>query len=150
MFNRIKNFSALDNTERKLFLEAFTTLGIMRFALLAFSFKRLVASLEQYRKLVAAPLVTEKELRLAQNIGRAINRAANHTPWESACLIQALTAQRMLEKCNIPGVFYLGVQPGEGSREPLQAHAWSQAGDIIVTGGQNLESFTIISAFTWG
>ncbi len=150
MLNRIKKFTALNRDERRLFFEAFVTLGIMRFALLTLPFKHLVASLEQYKESVAAPPLTEKELNLAQNIGRAINRAANHTLWESACLVQALAAQKMLQKRNIPGVFYLGVMPGNRSQEPMQAHAWSQAGDIIVSGGQNLESFTIISAFIWG
>lgn len=149
MFNRIKKFTALDNTEKKLFLEAFVTLGIMRFALLAFSFKRLVASLIQYRELVEAPPLTEKELRLAQNIGRAINRAANHTPWESACLLQALTARKMLQKRNIPGVFYLGVMPGEESLEQVQAHAWTQSGNVIITGGEGVEAFSILSGFGW-
>ncbi len=150
MLNRIKKFTALNRDERRLFFEAFVTLGIMRFALLALPFKRLVRSLTQYREPVQAPFLTEKELCLAQNIGRIINRAANHTPWESACLVQALTAQKMLQKRKIPGVFYLGVMPGKGSQKPMQAHAWTQVGTAVITGGVNIEAFTLLSGFGWG
>jgi len=75
-------------------------------------------------------------------------RASAYTPWESACLAQSLTAQKMLRKRGIPGVFYLGAMKDEESKEKMKAHAWSQCGDTIITGGDSNE-FTILSVFGW-
>ncbi len=150
MLHRFKQFTALDGAEKQLFIAAYVTLGIMRLAMLAMSFKRLVAALEhsQYPKERFA--LSEPECLMAQTVGRAITRAANYTPWESACLAQALAAQHMLKKRNIPGRFYLGVAKDEALDEPMQAHAWTQCGDTIITGGAGHEQFTVVSVFSWG
>lgn len=150
MLNRIKKFSALDNTDKKLFAEACFTLGIMRFTMLTVPFKRLIASLEQSQEREEPVVLSEKELSMAQTVGRSITRAANHTPWESACLTQALAAQRMLLKRKVPGQFYLGVAKDESVDESMKAHAWSQCGDTIITGGAGHEQFTVVSVFSWG
>ena len=77
-------------------------------------------------------------------------RAANNTPWESACLAQSLTAQRMLKRRGIPGVFYLGVMKGENVKENMSAHAWSQCGETIITGHKGYEDYAVVSVFRWG
>ena len=74
-------------------------------------------------------------MNIAKKVGEAITRASAYTPWESACLAQSLTAQKMLQKRGIPGVFYLGAAKDEESEAKMKAHAWSQCGDTIITGG---------------
>jgi hypothetical protein len=91
----------------------------------------------------------EKEMQTAQKVGQAIMRASAYTPWESACLAQSLTAQKMLQKRGIPGVFYLGAAKDEENKEKMKAHAWSQCGDVIVTGGSGHKEFTVLSVFGW-
>jgi hypothetical protein len=55
----------------------------------------------------------------------------------------------MLQKRGIAGVFYLGVaKDGEG-KEKMKAHAWTQCGDRIITGGRGHEEFTVVSVFGW-
>jgi hypothetical protein len=149
MLHRIKQFTALDGAEKQLFIEAYITLGLIRFAIITVHFKRLVASLEHRQFHAKAVTLTEKECFIAQNVGRAIIRAASHTPWESACLVQALAAQRMLNKRKVPGRFYLGVAKDESVAESMQAHAWLQCGDAIITGGGGHEEFTVVSVFSW-
>jgi hypothetical protein len=56
----------------------------------------------------------------------------------------------MLQKRGIPGVFYLGAMKDEESKEKMKAHAWSQCGDTIITGGGGHEKFTVLSVFGWG
>ena len=91
----------------------------------------------------------EEEMRSAKMIGQAIMRASAYTPWESACLAQSLTAQKMLQKRGIPGVFYLGAMKDEDVKSKMKAHAWSQCGDTIITGGGGHEVFTVLSVFGW-
>jgi hypothetical protein len=119
----------------------------MRIALLLFSLKRLTRSLEHQKTLSETVPLSDEEQRSATDVGNAITRAALHTPWESACLVQSLTAQRMLQKRGIPGVFYLGAMRGKG--DEFKAHAWSQCGDISVTGTKGHESFKVLTCFAW-
>jgi hypothetical protein len=55
----------------------------------------------------------------------------------------------MLKRRGIPGVFYLGVAKDEESKEKMKAHAWSQCGDMIITGERGYEEFVVVSIFGW-
>ena len=150
MIQKFKKFTKLSAKEKNLFMEAYYTLGIMRASILRVSFKRLTRSLEHQAKKSKLVQLDEEQIQLAFSIGKAIGQAAAHTPWESACLAQSLTAQRMLKKRGIPGVFYLGAAKEEEGEEKMKAHAWSQCGDQIITGGGGHEKFTVLSVFGWG
>lgn len=149
MVNKIRKFTTLSVEEKKLFLEAYVTLGIMRTAILTISFKRLTRSLEHSPIKVETTVLDEHQMNIAKKVGEAITRTSAYTPWESACLAQSLTAQKMLQKRGIPGVFYLGAAKDEESKGKIIAHAWSQCGDEIITGGNGHEEFTVISVFGW-
>ncbi|WP_373033745.1 lasso peptide biosynthesis B2 protein [Sulfurovum sp.] len=150
MLNKIKKFTKLSSEEKKLFLEAYVTLGIMRAAILTVSFKRLTRSLEHLPNKEEIAALNDKENTNAIAVGKAITRAAEYTPWESACLVQSLAAQKMLQKRGIPGVFYLGAAKDKESEEKMKAHAWSQCGNTIITGDGVHEEFTVLSVFGWG
>ena len=149
MLRKFKKFSQLSSEEKKLFLEAYATLGVMRTAILTLSFKRLTRSLDHSAKKEEITRLNNEEMDIALKVGQAITRAAAYTPWESACLVQSLTAQKMLQKRAIPGVFYLGAMKDDENEEKMKAHSWSQCGDTIITGGKS-EEFTILSVFGWG
>ena len=55
----------------------------------------------------------------------------------------------MLQKRGISGVFYLGVAKNADEKEQIEAHSWSQCGDMIITGGEGHENFTVLSMFGW-
>ena len=150
MIQKFKKFTKLSSEEKKLFLEAYVTLGKMRASILTVSFKRLTRSLEHKPTKEEITELNEKEMQIALAVGKAISRAAAYTPWESLCLAQSLTAQKMLQKRGIPGVFYLGAAKDEESKEKMKAHAWSQCGDSIITGGAGHKEFTVLSVFEWG
>ena len=149
MIQKFKKFTKLPLEEKKLFMEAYVTLGKMRAAILIVSFKRLTRSLEHVAKKKELPTLNDQEMETAKRVGQAIMRASAYTPWESACLAQSLTAQKMLKKRGIPGVFYLGAAKDEESEAKMKAHAWSQCGDTIITGGGGHEEFTVLSVFGW-
>ncbi len=150
MLSKFKKFSQLSLEEKKLFIEAYVTLGIIRISILTISFKRLTRSLEHLPNNGEIVTLNDKDNSKAILVGQAIMRAAAYTPWESACLVQSLAAQKMLQKRRIPGVFYLGAAKDEESKEKMKAHAWSQCGDSIITGGAGHEEFTVLSVFGWG
>ena len=148
MVDKFKKFMQLTQRQKKLFLEAFLLLGIMRAAILMISFKRLTRTLRHSNEEIVAGTPSGEQLRMAREIGKAIGTAAGHTLWESACLAQALTAQRMLQRRGIPGVFYLGVMRDNTAKEKMKAHAWSKCGDFVVS-GEGYEGFTVLSSFSW-
>ncbi|WP_309499261.1 lasso peptide biosynthesis B2 protein [Sulfurovum sp.] len=150
MLSKIQKFTKLPFEEKKLFLETFVMLGMMRAAILTMSFKSLTRSLEHLPTKGDINTLNDEENAKAMLVGQAIIRAAAYTPWESACLVQSLVAQKMLKKRGIPGVFYLGAAKDEESKEKIKAHAWSQCGESIITGGGGHEMFAVLSVFGWG
>jgi len=38
----------------------------------------------------------------------------------------------------------------EEEKSKMKAHAWSQCGDVIITGGRGYGEFTVLSVFGWG
>jgi len=156
MLYKVKKFIDLDVEEKKLFLEAYATLGMVRTAILTISFKRLTRALEHVAEKKELTTLNAQEMKIAKRVGEAIMRASAYTPWESACLVQSLTAQKMLQKRGIPGVFYLGAMKDETIKKEvtienkMKAHAWSQCGDTVITGGHGHEDFTVLSVFEWG
>ena len=151
MLRNVRKFLLLTGQQQKLFVEAYLTLGFYRIAILTRSFKSLVSELHQNGKPIHAEFADEKK-QLALFIGDAVTTAANYTPWQSACLVQALTAQRMLRKRKIAGRFHLGVTMNSADNnpnDPMAAHAWLVCGDEIITGNAGLENYTILSTFSW-
>lgn len=149
MLRKIQKFIKLTSEEKKLFLEAYMILGMMRAAILTVSFKRLTRSLDHQKSKGKMIQLSDDEMKTALSVGQMITKAAAHTIWESACLVQSLTVQRMLQKRGIAGVFYLGIAKDKNVEENMKAHAWSQCGDVILTGGQGHEAFTVVSVFGW-
>jgi hypothetical protein len=71
--------------------------------------------------------------------------AAGATPWlRSLCLPKALAAQAMLRRRGIPSRVCLGVAR---KGDQLTAHAWTEAGDQVVVGGDEAQDFTRLSSF---
>jgi hypothetical protein len=153
MFNRVRKFAALDASQKLIFVQAWFLLGWMRAAILTVSFKRLTASLQHHREIVPPLSLELKERKQAARIGMLVASAAKYTPWQSSCLAQVLTVQRLLARRGIPGQFYLGARKGDATEDHpngLEAHAWLQCDDVIVNGGAGHQEFTVVSTFSWG
>jgi len=82
----------------------------------------------------------------AQNVGRAIARAARHVPFRAVCLQQAFAALLMLRRRNLAATVHLGVTRG-ATKGDLEAHAWSRSGDVVVTGAAVAADFMPVAAF---
>ena len=152
MKNKIKNFFQLSSRDKKLFFEAFVTLGMMRFAILTTSFKRLVRELEQNLsedERENKMLLNDTETATIIAVIRIIRKAAIYSPWKSECLVQSLAAQRLLKRRNLPGTIFLGVMKDTDKNEKMRAHAWTKCGDIFITGRHGHEKFTVVSVFSW-
>ncbi len=79
----------------------------------------------------------------AAKISHVINRICQHTPWESKCLVRAMTAQFLLRQKHIPSTLYLGVGKDDHN---MIAHAWLRCGEFYATGGSG-ERYAVVAKF---
>lgn len=79
------------------------------------------------------------------DIRLVVNAVCLHTPWESKCLVQALTAKKMLNRRGFSCTLYMGVALEESGE--MVAHAWLRCGTMYVTGGNGARHYTITTIF---
>lgn len=84
-----------------------------------------------------------ENLKVAKRIAIHVRRVTGHTLWESKCLVQAMTARKLLKEKGIHSTLYLGVGKEEGK---MIAHAWLRCGGFFVTGG-NGEGYAMVAKF---
>lgn len=72
--------------------------------------------------------------RMVYAVRVVVEAVCRHTPWESKCLVRALTAKKMLNRRGCLCTLYMGVKQTEDGT--MDAHAWLRYGDIFVTGGK--------------
>ena len=86
------------------------------------------------------------EIGFMRRLSWAIELMSRYTPWESKCLVQAITGKLFLRQRRIENTLYLGV--AKTQEESLIAHAWLRSGDDIVTGVCDSKEFTVVAKFT--
>jgi hypothetical protein len=147
LIDDLRKFSSRSWQERGLFAEAFVLLGVMRAAIVLFPFRKITAYLGLTPG--ASSSVPESALCVKPtDIGWGVQAAAARTPWQSACLAQALTGMVMLGRRGINATLYLGVARDESGAEAMTAHAWLRCGDAILTGAGGVERYAAISSFS--
>lgn len=136
-------------TEIGLLAEAYLLLGVMRFLILMLPFQRIVSLFRLQAGSSMAWDDTEAATEKQSLIAWAIAASASRTPWESACLGQALTGMFMLRRRKLHGTIYLGVSIDTMAVEGIAAHAWLKSGDRITIGMSGHERFSVISSYSW-
>lgn len=126
-----------------LFAEAWLLLAIARCMLVFLPFKKIVPVLG---KLEGKGVADQKDnSNFLFQIKLAIARACRYSPWRTKCFEQALAAKMMLKRRSFISTIFFGVYKDADNK--LNAHAWLQTGEQIITGGGNLERYTVLSSF---
>ena len=92
-----------------------------------------------------SPFIDENENTFINRVGWAIQIVSRYTPWESKCLVQAITGKILLRHRRLQNTMYLGVAKDKGDQ--MIAHAWLRSGNKLVTGGRNSSMFTVVAKF---
>lgn len=141
---KIKKFLKLKFRDKLLLLEALCLTAIARIIILTIPFKYIKKFIGKHKE--ETPFKIDKtDYIAAYRIGWAVNIVQKHTPWESLCLVQALTAQNMLKRRKLSSTLYLGVKIGNDKKN--EAHAWLRCGEMFVTGGINKNEFAEVARF---
>ena len=142
-FKKIKTFFKIKNQDKLAFIKAFIYMGYFRAFILFVPFNKLRKRMGKI-KLESPQEVDDECYKKAVRIARIVGIVSYHTPWESKCLVQALTAQKLLKNQGISTTIYLGVRK-EGNE--MKAHAWLRCGEYYVTGGAIREQYTVVARF---
>lgn len=126
--------------DKILFTEAFILTGIMRFKILNIPFNKLRTNLGNHNE-ESQEEVSKEEYEIARKIRNAVVNTSRHTPWESLCLVQSMTVQKMLSKRKIHSTLYLGVN--KDTNNDMKAHSWIRCGKMYVTGGDGSTYATV-------
>ena len=90
--------------------------------------------------------LSRKQLREVRRVQWSLNRVSTLLPWQSACLMKAITAKFLLSQRRTDTTLYLGavLNPEKG----LDAHAWLRCGSVFVTGGASHDSYRVLASFS--
>lgn len=130
------------NKNRRMYPEVLFLSAFYRFRILFVPMKKLQKRIGIMNE-ESAGEESEQHYRQAARISHVVNRICSRTPWESKCLVRALTAQHLLRRRRIPSTLYLGVGKKD---DGMIAHAWLRCGKYFVIGG-NGESYAMVAKF---
>jgi hypothetical protein len=130
--------------EQLLFTEAWCLLAVSRFMLVFMPFKKIIPKVSKPDPAVVQPCTAANTLLFL--VKTAVGRACRYSPWRTKCFEQALAAKMMLKRRGVVTTIFFGVLKDDANK--LNAHAWLKSADIVVTGGGNLEAYTVLGSFT--
>jgi hypothetical protein len=140
MTNKHRSFKAY-----LLFSEAWFLLALARSLLLFLPFKKIVPVLGHVNGGNASLNKSDREIFAMFCL--SIKRASRYSPWRTKCFEQAIAAKMMLKRRRIVCTIFFGVYQNIDDSK-LNAHAWLESNGVIITGGGNLEHYTIVGSFT--
>lgn len=143
-FRRLKKFRIFQFQDKLLILKAFFITGIMRILLILVPFNILKKYMGKYNE-ESSYNIDDRNSDRIEKIGWVVTKISRYTPWDSKCLVQALTAQTLLRNSGFESTLYLGVRKSS-NKSIIDAHAWTRCENIYVTGG-NGEKYFIVAKF---
>jgi hypothetical protein len=144
VWNRLKRWWQLPDTQKWLLAEALVALAMARMAMTFLPFRRIAAWLGTPGAQTPTT-VTADECSKAKAVGWAVENVGCRVPWDGRCLAQALAATWMLRRRGLEGTVSFGVSEGESAE--FDAHAWLRIGSNIVTGGSGHQRFKAFTTF---
>ena len=100
ILRKTKTFIKIDSKTKFDFLYAYFYTGIFRMYILFVPFNKLRKKIGA-SKVESEKIIDNSSYKEAQRISWIIANVIRFTPWESKCLVQSLTAQKMLRRKDI-------------------------------------------------
>jgi len=128
---------------KKLFLQTYITMTLVRLGLLVLPFSQLnnlVGKSKRLKFLVLAP----QEVNSGR-IVQAVYRSSRHQPGSPMCLARALTTAILMNIYDFPYEVNIGVAKGENGK--IEAHAWVMSQNTVIVGNlSDLSRYVPMSA----
>jgi hypothetical protein len=123
--------------ERRLLGHALVSLAVVRIGLWVFPLQAMLRRLESLKM---APHCRVSDHLPPDRIAWAIRAVSRYLPGTRNCLVQALTAQRLLMQRGFPSQLRIGATRDAADR--FRAHAWVEYAGRIVIGGAGAAQYT--------
>ena len=120
----------LNRSGKKLFLQAYLLMILIRLGLLLLPFRRLQNLILKVKRFESIAAVDPQPSLGA--IAQSVHRSARYSPGEVMCLAKALTTAVMMSIYGFPYKIKIGVAKGESNK--LEAHAWIESEGKVVVG----------------
>lgn len=92
--------------------------------------------------------LNEIQRKQVQQIKTIVNGVSKRTPWESKCMVQALSSKWLLKHYAIPSTIYYGVIKDSSQPGKLKAHAWLKIGEEFVSGKAGHQQFKVVNFYS--
>ena len=146
---KVRSFGALPLFTKLWLLPVWLMLALARAAVLLLPFRRIATLLgTDTGRAAHIPLLPPMGQARALVIGRTVRLAAGYAPWQANCFAQAIVAAILLRLYGLPYTIFFGLRRASPPETGLQAHAWTAAGKVAVTGGAGVGGYTVVGAFT--
>lgn len=138
-----RRYAGLDRADRRLVLEAVIVMAIVQVLLRRSSCVGLRRALSRYARWRTPSLAPDT--RYIERIQWAVSAASTRIP-AATCLVQALTADTLLQRGGFDSELCLGVRKRGAEPESFEAHAWVTCEQRVVVGaGDDPAGFTLLS-----
>ena len=138
----LRRFFRLAPCDRRLVLEAACLQTGIAVGLRFIHFGPLRRLLDRFSTAGETADPTSASLVMGQ-IAWAVDASSRHLSAVSTCLTEALTAEAMLRRRGFPARAAIGIDRPKGG--VLHAHAWTELGGTIVTGGGSHDKFVLLA-----
>lgn len=145
--SQIGKFLRLPFSDKFLILETVTLLGFARFLVLALPFKQVAKLLFTNQDLsrIDSEIKSSPDPKVIR-VAWAVRRMSSYTPWKSNCLAKVIAGYFMLKRRRISSSIYFGMT--KNNKGEFAAHAWLSSNGKIITGGSNLQRYSVVATFT--
>lgn len=141
--SQIRKFINLPFSDKRLFFEAVITSFIVKVMVTLLPirwYSGFLGNPHQLSPEMDVPGINPALFKTA----RAIVRCRKAVPWHNRCLVEAITAKKMLNRRGLQSTLYFGVAK---ENQKMIAHAWLRCGSMIVTGKQGMQKFVVVNTF---
>lgn len=132
--------------EKKLIVQSFVYMLVIRHLMLKVKFKRYQKYLGE-RGVESTRDYSAAHDEIIKTVRRIVLSTSKNTPWESKCMVQAVSCKWLLKKYGVESTIYFGIKPDEENKGKLKAHAWLRVGEYIVTGREGHKAFKVVNFY---
>jgi hypothetical protein len=133
---------------KKMYLTAFFYSLYIRFCMLFVRYKRYESTMGSRGKIISYIELSPIQFQQIKLVKTVVLANSKYTPWESKCMVQALSAKWLLKKYNIPSTIYFGVTKDEENLGKLKAHAWLKVNETFITGALGHKKFKVVNFYS--
>ena len=141
-----RRFTSLDQSDRRLLLQAASLIALVWTGLRLLRFRTLRRILNRYAELPTTGNPRQPDARTIDRVRWAITAVADRFP-SATCLVQGLVGDAMLRRRGLACELCIGVRAGGSSAVPIESHAWVESNGVVAIGAiENLSTFQPLTA----